>query len=68
VRLVAVGDLARGYLTGSPGERWFPPVDECVAALPEVVPPGSAVLVKASRLLRLERVAEALTERGPDRA
>jgi UDP-N-acetylmuramoyl-tripeptide--D-alanyl-D-alanine ligase len=60
VRLVAVGDLARDYLTGAPGERWFATVEECVRALPEVVPPGSAVLVKASRLMRLERVAEAL--------
>ena len=60
VRLVAVGDLARDYLTGAAGERWFATVDECIAALPEVVPAGSAVLVKASRLLRLERVAEAL--------
>ena len=56
---MAVGELARDYLTGAPGERWFATVDECIAALPEVVPPGSAVLVKASRGLRLERVAEA---------
>ncbi len=64
VRLVAVGDLARDFLTGAAGERWFATVDECIAALPETVPPGSAVLVKASRLLRLERVAEALAKAG----
>ncbi len=63
VRVVAVGALAHGYLTGAPGERWFATVGECIAALPEVVPPGSAVLVKASRGLRLERVAEALAAR-----
>ncbi len=63
VRLVAVGDLGRSYLTGAAGERWFASPEECVAALPEVVPPGSAVLVKASRLMRLERVAEALAEK-----
>jgi UDP-N-acetylmuramoyl-tripeptide--D-alanyl-D-alanine ligase len=68
VRLVAVGDLARDYLTGTPGERWFPTLDECLAALPEVVPPGSAVLVKASRLMRMERVAEALTGEGAPHA
>ena len=69
VRLVAVGDQARAYQVGAPGERWFATVDECLAELPEVVPPGSAVLVKASRLMRMERVAEALAaEGGPDRA
>ena len=62
VRVVAVGRLGRGYLTGAAGEHWFPGVDECIAALPDVVPAGSAVLVKASRRLRLERVAEALTK------
>jgi UDP-N-acetylmuramoyl-tripeptide--D-alanyl-D-alanine ligase len=60
VRVVAVGELGRGYLTGAAGERWFAGVDECIAALPGLVPDGSAVLVKASRRLRLERVAEAL--------
>ena len=40
VRLVAVGDLARDYLTGAPGERWFATVDECLAALPERRPAG----------------------------
>ena len=60
VRLVAVGDLGHGYLAGAAGERWFATVEDCVAALPEAVPPGSAVLVKASRGLRLERVADAL--------
>jgi UDP-N-acetylmuramyl pentapeptide synthase len=32
------------------------------------VPPGSAVLVKASRLMRLERVAEALVGKEADGA
>jgi UDP-N-acetylmuramoyl-tripeptide--D-alanyl-D-alanine ligase len=60
VKLVAVGELGRGYLSGSPGEVWHETVDACIAALCEDVPPGSAVLVKASRALRLERVADAL--------
>jgi UDP-N-acetylmuramoyl-tripeptide--D-alanyl-D-alanine ligase len=64
VRVVAVGELGRGYLTGAVGERWFPGVDECIAALPGLATAGSAVLVKASRLLRLERVAEALAAGG----
>ncbi len=68
VRLVAVGDLARDYLTGAPGERWFAGVDECLEALSKAVPPGSAVLVKASRLMRMERVAEALAGEEAPRA
>ena len=69
VRLVAVGELGRDYLTGAPGERWFRSVEECLAALAEVAPPGSAVLVKASRLMRMERVADALlASEGGDRA
>ena len=66
VRVVAVGDLARHYLTGTPGERWFPTVEACLVKLREVVPPGSAVLVKASRAMRLERVAEALVAAAGD--
>ncbi len=68
VRLVAVGDLARDYLTGAPGEAWFATVDECLAALPETIPAGCAVLVKASRLMRMERVAEALADEEAPRA
>ncbi len=67
VRVVAVGELARHYLKGAPGERWYATVEECIEALPELVPAGSAVLVKASRLLRLERVAEALLREGGER-
>jgi UDP-N-acetylmuramoyl-tripeptide--D-alanyl-D-alanine ligase len=63
VRIAAVGSLARGFLSGAPGERWFATVEDCVAALPGLLEPGSAVLVKASRGLRLERVAEAILER-----
>lgn len=68
VRVIAVGELARDYLSGAAGERWFATVDECLAALPELIPPGSAVLVKASRRLRLERVAAALLPAEDDRA
>ena len=63
VRVVAIGDLAREYLVGAPGETWFGTVDECLAALPDLVEAGDAVLVKASRALRLERVADVLLGR-----
>ncbi len=60
--LLAVGELARSYLeAGVPG-RWVPNVHEAVRELGEVVRPGDAVLVKASRAVGLEAVAAALTE------
>jgi UDP-N-acetylmuramoyl-tripeptide--D-alanyl-D-alanine ligase len=60
--LLAVGELARGYLdAGVPG-RWVPNVHEALRELDEVVRPGDAVLVKASRAVGLEAVAAALTE------
>ncbi|MGH2920797.1 MAG: UDP-N-acetylmuramoyl-tripeptide--D-alanyl-D-alanine ligase [Gaiellaceae bacterium] len=54
--LLAIGPLAREY----DGTRWVETVDEALAILDEVVQPGDAVLVKASRALGLERVAEAI--------
>jgi UDP-N-acetylmuramoyl-tripeptide--D-alanyl-D-alanine ligase len=60
--VLAVGALARGYLdAGVPG-RWVPNVHEAVRELGDVVRPGDAVLVKASRAVGLEAVAAALTE------
>lgn len=64
-RLVAVGDLARHYLDGVDAtvEAWHV---EDVARAAEVVAdllrPNDAVLLKASRSVELERVAEALIE------
>jgi UDP-N-acetylmuramoyl-tripeptide--D-alanyl-D-alanine ligase len=58
--VLAVGELAPGYLeAGVPG-RWVPAVEDAVGELDEVVRPGDAVLVKASRAIGLEAVAEAL--------
>jgi UDP-N-acetylmuramoyl-tripeptide--D-alanyl-D-alanine ligase len=61
--LVAVGELARGYVDGASGipvTRWCPDVNAGIAAAEQVVQPGDCVLVKASRALGLEVVAEAL--------
>jgi UDP-N-acetylmuramoyl-tripeptide--D-alanyl-D-alanine ligase len=58
--LLAVGELARGYLEGGVPGRWTPNVHEALRVLDEVVRPGDAVLVKASRAVGLEVVAEAL--------
>ena len=54
--LLAIGPLARNYV----GTRWVETVDEALSIIDEVVEPGDAVLVKASRALGLERVAEAI--------
>ncbi len=60
--LLAVGELARAYLDhGVPG-RWVANVHEAVRELGDVVRPGDAVLVKASRAVGLEAVAAALTQ------
>ncbi len=49
--------LAEGAGKGAP---WFATVKELVAALPDLIHDGDAVLVKASRAMGFERVTEAL--------
>ena len=44
--------------------RCFADVDALIAALPALVRPGDAILVKASRSARFERVSDALKELG----
>jgi UDP-N-acetylmuramoyl-tripeptide--D-alanyl-D-alanine ligase len=58
--LLAVGDHARGYLAGGVPGRWVRNVHEAVRELEELVRPGDAVLVKGSRAVGLEAVADAL--------
>jgi UDP-N-acetylmuramoyl-tripeptide--D-alanyl-D-alanine ligase len=62
--LLAVGELAHAYVDGAgegvPMARWVPDADAAATKVPELVLPGDVVLVKASRALGLERVAEAL--------
>jgi UDP-N-acetylmuramoyl-tripeptide--D-alanyl-D-alanine ligase len=62
--LLAVGSLARNYLEGAEQvaeRRSVPTVEEAIAALDDFLRPGDAVLVKASRAVGLEAVAEAIT-------
>jgi UDP-N-acetylmuramoyl-tripeptide--D-alanyl-D-alanine ligase len=54
--VIGVGELARGY---NPA-HWAATADEALPIVLEVVQPGDAVLVKGSRAVGLERVAEAL--------
>jgi UDP-N-acetylmuramoyl-tripeptide--D-alanyl-D-alanine ligase len=61
--LVAVGELARGYVEGGRGipiTRWAPHAEAGLAALREILEPGDCVLVKGSRSVGLEAVAEAV--------
>jgi UDP-N-acetylmuramoyl-tripeptide--D-alanyl-D-alanine ligase len=59
--VLAVGTLARGYLDAGVRGRSVATVHDALRELDEVVRPGDAVLVKASRAMGLEAVAEALT-------
>jgi UDP-N-acetylmuramoyl-tripeptide--D-alanyl-D-alanine ligase len=66
--LVAVGPLARGYLEGARGvaeTRWAPGVEEGLAAVRSLLRPGDCVLVKGSRAMGLEAIAEALAALPP---
>ena len=58
--ILAVGPLARGYLDGGVPGRAVANVHDALRVLGEVVRPGDAVLVKASRAVGLEAIAEAL--------
>ncbi|HSS82019.1 MAG TPA: UDP-N-acetylmuramoyl-tripeptide--D-alanyl-D-alanine ligase [Gaiellaceae bacterium] len=59
--LLAVGELARAYADGGvPVTRWAADAEAAAAEVAGFVQPGDVVLVKASRALGLERVAEAL--------
>jgi UDP-N-acetylmuramoyl-tripeptide--D-alanyl-D-alanine ligase len=61
--LVAVGPLSRGYVQGARGvqvTRWAPTVEQGLASLRGVLRPGDYVLVKGSRAMGLEVIAEAV--------
>jgi UDP-N-acetylmuramoyl-tripeptide--D-alanyl-D-alanine ligase len=59
--LLAVGELARGYLEGGVSGRWVANVHDALRDVEELVRPGDVVLVKASRAVGLEAVAAALS-------
>jgi UDP-N-acetylmuramoyl-tripeptide--D-alanyl-D-alanine ligase len=60
--LLAVGELARGYLEGGVPGRWVANVHDALRQVDELVHLGDAVLVKGSRAVGLEAVAAALTQ------
>ena len=61
--LIAVGELARGYIEGvadAADVHWAPTADAAEQVLRELLRPGDYVLVKGSRAVGLEAVADAL--------
>jgi UDP-N-acetylmuramoyl-tripeptide--D-alanyl-D-alanine ligase len=61
--LVAVGPLARHYVDGQteiPAVQTAPDVERAAQLLSELLQPGDCVLVKASRAMGLEQLAEAI--------
>lgn len=58
--LLGVGEMAKGY---SP-DRWFATADEAAADLAETIGNDDAVLIKGSRSVGLEVIADRLTEEG----
>ncbi len=56
IEVIAVGDLARAYAA----EMWEPDAAAALASARELVRPGDAVLVKASRAVALEGIAPEL--------
>jgi UDP-N-acetylmuramoyl-tripeptide--D-alanyl-D-alanine ligase len=56
IAVVGVGELARGY----GGSSWAPTAEAAIEVIEAAVRPGDCVLVKASRAIGLEAVAEHL--------
>ena len=64
-RLFAIGpQSSRAAETFGSGAEWFSDVDALIRRLQAELSPGVTVLVKGSRINRLERVVEALTGGG----
>ena len=59
--VIACGPLSKHTAEGGgEGSRWFPDTEALITALPDLVRPGDAVLVKASHAMGFENVVKAL--------
>ncbi len=61
--VIACGARARAVFEGASGAqetRWYPDRDALIAALPELIRKGDAVLVKASHSMQFEKIVSAL--------
>ncbi len=64
-RLFALGPLSsRAVETFGAGGEWFPDADSLIRRLQPMLSPGITVLIKGSRINRLERVVQALAGGG----
>jgi len=65
-RLLAVGEMSRAAVAAfGPDAEWFATVDDLIAALRAELQAGTTVLIKGSRVNRLERVVAALAGGDP---
>ncbi|MEO0140622.1 MAG: UDP-N-acetylmuramoyl-tripeptide--D-alanyl-D-alanine ligase [candidate division WOR-3 bacterium] len=60
-KIICVGDLSRNTADSS-GGIWFPGPDEAAKYLSQTLKPGDKLALKASRLMRLERILEVLRD------
>ncbi len=59
--VIACGELSKNIAAGAgEGAFWFTDTETLIACLPELIRPGDAVLVKASRRMKFEEITEAL--------
>lgn len=59
--VIACGALAENIAAGAgEGALWYPDAASLIAALPDIIQKGDAVLVKASHSMRFESIVEAL--------
>lgn len=67
-KVIACGTLAKAIAEGA-GESgcWFETTAELIAALPELVSEGDAILVKASRRMKFEDITERLEKLGEEK-
>jgi len=65
-RLYAIGDLCRAAVEAfGSGARHFATIEELIAVAREEVVADAAALVKGSRIMRMERVVQALAAGPP---
>lgn len=71
--LIAVGEQAYAYVEGAAGDQeagagrechHFASLEQAMAAVPALLEPGDAVLVKGSRFMRLENLSQQLAVTG----